>query len=111
MRTGHLFSEPSRPEEGSTLLELGTIGLCFLLSFERVELLVGVLIGVRSFGADPAAVASQAAAFIGGLQEAGVAAAARTLGRAPSDYIVDSYRGLFVHHCEKLGAPVTDMLF
>ena len=43
--------------------------------------------------------------------EAGVAAAARTLGRAPSDYIVDSYRGLFVHRCEELGVPVTDMLF
>jgi adenylate cyclase, class 2 len=43
--------------------------------------------------------------------EAGVAAAARALGRAPSDYVLDSYRGIFVQHCEALGVPVTDMLF
>jgi len=43
--------------------------------------------------------------------EADVAAAARALGRAPSDYIVDSYRGLFARRCEELGVPFADMLF
>ena len=43
--------------------------------------------------------------------EADVAAAARALGRAPSDYIVDSYRGLFARRCEDLGVPFADMLF
>ncbi len=42
---------------------------------------------------------------------ADVAAAARALGRAPSDYIVDSYRGLFARRCEELGVPFADMLF
>jgi adenylate cyclase class 2 len=41
----------------------------------------------------------------------GIAAAAVALGRGPSDYLLDSYRSLFVQHCEIRGARVTDMLF
>jgi len=37
--------------------------------------------------------------------------AARALGRGPSDYILDSYRNLFLKQCEQRGVPVTDMLF
>jgi adenylate cyclase class 2 len=33
------------------------------------------------------------------------------LGRAPADYIVDSYRGLYVRHCAATGRPVGDMVF
>jgi adenylate cyclase class 2 len=43
--------------------------------------------------------------------ERGIATTAETLGRRPSDYVVDSYRGLFVRHCEERGLPVTHMLF
>jgi len=41
----------------------------------------------------------------------GIAAAAQLLGRGPGDYVLESYRGLFVRHCEQHGLPPTDMLF
>jgi adenylate cyclase class 2 len=41
----------------------------------------------------------------------GIAAAARALGRKPADYVLDSYRGLFVRYCEENGMPATHMLF
>ena len=41
----------------------------------------------------------------------GIAAAAQLLGRGPGDYVLESYRGLFVSHCERLGIEPTDMLF
>lgn len=37
--------------------------------------------------------------------------AAAAVGRAPSDYIVHSYRTLFVRDCEARGVPCGDMLF
>jgi adenylate cyclase, class 2 len=43
--------------------------------------------------------------------EAGIAAMAEKLGRSPSDYIVDSYRSLFLQHREELGLTGPDMLF
>ena len=43
--------------------------------------------------------------------ERGIAAAAEALGRGPDDYVLDSYRGLFVQHCEQHGIAPTDMLF
>jgi adenylate cyclase, class 2 len=43
--------------------------------------------------------------------EQGIATATKALGRRPSDYLLDSYRGLFVRHCQERGLPVTDMLF
>lgn len=33
------------------------------------------------------------------------------LGRSPADYIIDSYRGLYVRHCAAAGKPVGDMVF
>ena len=30
---------------------------------------------------------------------------------SPDDYLLDSYRGLFVKHCQTRGLPLTDMLF
>ena len=41
----------------------------------------------------------------------GVATTTEALGRRPSDYLLDSYRGLFVRHCQERGLPVTNMLF
>jgi adenylate cyclase class 2 len=41
----------------------------------------------------------------------GIADMAVALGRAPCDYLLDSYRGLFCEHCRERGLPVTDMLF
>ena len=41
----------------------------------------------------------------------GIAGMAVALGRGPADYVLDSYRGLFVEHRRRLGLPVTDMLF
>src|SRR5213080_2660856 len=43
--------------------------------------------------------------------ERGIAAIASMLGRSPADYVLDSYRGLFIRHCEDHGLPPTDMLF
>ena len=36
---------------------------------------------------------------------------AAALGKTPEDYITDSYRTLFVEHCQKHGLRGTDMLF
>lgn len=36
---------------------------------------------------------------------------AAALGRSPADYLVDSYRGLYVQHCEGKGFSVGDMVF
>jgi adenylate cyclase, class 2 len=41
----------------------------------------------------------------------GIADTARALGRGPADYLLDSYRGLFVQHREQHGLPPTDMIF
>ena len=43
--------------------------------------------------------------------ERGIAATTVALGRRPSDYVLDSYRGLFVRHCHERGLPLTNMLF
>jgi adenylate cyclase class 2 len=43
--------------------------------------------------------------------ERGIEEMAAALARTPADYLLDSYRGLFVKHCERHGLPVTDMLF
>ena len=41
----------------------------------------------------------------------GITEMALALGRGPADYLLDSYRGLFVEHCRRRGRPVTEMLF
>ena len=43
--------------------------------------------------------------------EKGIADMAAKLGCTPDDYLVDSYRGLFVKHCEQHRLPIGDMLF
>ena len=43
--------------------------------------------------------------------EQGVTEAARALGRGPADYLVDSYRCLFMEYRRARGLPDTDMLF
>jgi adenylate cyclase class 2 len=43
--------------------------------------------------------------------EEGIHQMATALARKPDDYVLDSYRGLFVKHCQRHGLPVTDMLF
>jgi adenylate cyclase class 2 len=43
--------------------------------------------------------------------ERGIASATAALGRTAGDYLLDSYRALFVRHCEERGLPVTDMVF
>ena len=43
--------------------------------------------------------------------EGGIAEMAQALGRGPADYLLDSYRGLFIRHCEQRGVSPTDMLF
>ena len=43
--------------------------------------------------------------------EQGITDAARVLGRTPQDYLLDSYRGLFMEHRRAHGLPATDMLF
>lgn len=41
----------------------------------------------------------------------GISAAVNALGRGPSDFIIDSYRTLFVRHCDERGIPAGDMVF
>jgi len=43
--------------------------------------------------------------------EAGIASMARLLGRRPDDYILDSYRGLFLKYREEFGLTGSDMVF
>ena len=43
--------------------------------------------------------------------EHGIATMAEALGRSPNDYILDSYRGLFLQHREALGLSGADMVF
>ena len=37
--------------------------------------------------------------------EAGIAAWREALGRGPADYVLESYRGLFVQYCGQRGVP------
>jgi adenylate cyclase class 2 len=41
----------------------------------------------------------------------GIVATAEALGRRPADYLLDSYRSLFLRHCEQHGMQPSDMLF
>jgi adenylate cyclase class 2 len=41
----------------------------------------------------------------------GIAEAAEALGRGPGDYLLDSYRTLYLQYCEASGLPPTEMLF
>lgn len=43
--------------------------------------------------------------------EHGIHHTAASLARNPTDYVTDSYRGLYVKHCESNGLPLADMLF
>ncbi len=43
--------------------------------------------------------------------EHGISAAAKALGRGPEEYLIDSYRSLFLKHCSNRGVPATHMLF
>lgn len=41
----------------------------------------------------------------------GIESMAAALGRSPEDYILDSYRSLFLHHKDALGLTSSDMVF
>jgi adenylate cyclase class 2 len=43
--------------------------------------------------------------------EQGIMAMAEALGRGPADYVLDSYRGLFLQHRDAYGLTGTDMVF
>ncbi|MDE3153906.1 MAG: class IV adenylate cyclase [Acidobacteriota bacterium] len=43
--------------------------------------------------------------------EAGITAMAAALGRTPADYVVDSYRTLYVRDCHARGVQPADMVF
>ena len=43
--------------------------------------------------------------------EQGIEAAAAALGRSPADYILDSYRSLFLQHRDEFGFGSSDMVF
>ena len=43
--------------------------------------------------------------------EHGILEATRALGRTPDDFLLDSYRSLFMEHRRAHGQPATDMLF
>lgn len=43
--------------------------------------------------------------------EQGISTMARALGRRPNDYVLDSYRGLFLKYRDEYGLTGTDMVF
>ena len=43
--------------------------------------------------------------------EQGISTMVRALGRRPDDYVLDSYRGLFLKYREQCGLDGTDMVF
>jgi adenylate cyclase class 2 len=43
--------------------------------------------------------------------ERGITMMAEALGRSPADYLLDSYRSLYVRHCQEHDLPLTDMVF
>lgn len=43
--------------------------------------------------------------------ERGITGMAAALARTPDDFVVDSYRGLFIRYCEERGLSAADMLF
>ena len=43
--------------------------------------------------------------------EPGIIEVARALGRSETDFVLDSYRALFMAHCRDQGLPSTDMVF
>ena len=43
--------------------------------------------------------------------EQGIVEVTRALGRSPDDFVLDSYRSLFMEHRRAHGKPDTDMLF
>jgi adenylate cyclase, class 2 len=43
--------------------------------------------------------------------ERGIAETADALGRSPDDYVIDSYRRLYLVDCDARGVPIGDMLF
>jgi adenylate cyclase class 2 len=43
--------------------------------------------------------------------EQGILTTTSALGRTPAEFLLDSYRGLFVHYCQEHGLPSTHMLF
>ena len=43
--------------------------------------------------------------------EAAIVTAVQALGRGPADYIIDSYRALFVKFCLERNVPIGDMVF
>ena len=43
--------------------------------------------------------------------EQGITAMADALGRSQADYVLDSYRGLFLRHRDEFGLNGTDMVF
>jgi hypothetical protein len=43
--------------------------------------------------------------------EQGILAMTQALGRSPSDFILDSYRGLFIRHRDSVGSSGTNMVF
>lgn len=43
--------------------------------------------------------------------EQGISTMAKALGRRPDDYVLDSYRGLFLRYREEYGLDGTDMVF
>ncbi len=43
--------------------------------------------------------------------EPGIHKMAASLSRRPEEYLLDSYRALYVKHCERNGLPITHMLF
>jgi hypothetical protein len=82
-----------RMENGkSRLTYKGPVQQSFMTEREELETVVGVFVEIEG-------------------SEQGIADTTAALGRTPADYIVDSYRALFLQHREELGLNGPDMVF
>jgi adenylate cyclase, class 2 len=93
--------------DGETILYiLGQLGLSGWFRYQKYREEFGALDAIVALDETPIGTFVE----IEG-SESAITQIAAALGRTERDYIVDSYRGLYVQHCEARGCAVGDMVF
>jgi adenylate cyclase class 2 len=93
--------------DGETLLYiLGQLGFTPWFRYEKYREEFGALDAVIAVDETPIGTFVE----IEGTEHA-IGAIAADLGRGPADYVLESYRGLYVQHCAAAGRPPGDMVF
>ncbi len=93
--------------DGETILDiLGRLGFSVWFRYQKYREEFGALDAIIALDETPIGTFIE----IEG-SEAAITELAAALGRTDRDYLVDSYRGLYVQACERHGRTVGDMLF